>query len=727
MPPKNFNTSDIPYRDIDFQVDTIPDLNSDTGGYMSGNDNTITINYKRGDKEWNDWSQSDNVLIHEQKHRDNQNSGMFAYAIDPYQAYKLQMHDEISANIASLVALRQRYLETGDISVFLNEENSRFAFYGEAIKKGEINPRSEYKEDFDKDMSLIVNGTKDMWMRGFANTQGYIDECSNNGCYYGENDNTHSQYYDENYQRGLDIAYTIGGVNFYEYMDKDIDIPEAGRKKLDSLLGRYNMDNFSNEELAEKFDIPAFDGSMSLEQYRQVVWHKLAMNEFTSSPPEYYDDKDQYLNTICFDKLLYEDKNTDEMTKNYLSENMKRYEEHFAQVIDNVDYYVLDAAVNSAAKQYEGKEPPKPNDEAYNKALDEVYTLHTNLKGDVNFNGDVCLRNVLCYTYLEEGLPEYADRVQNTSGWERTMQKYLKFVGHSDEEAKDAAHRMANGNKFLGAFVCFVGGPVASGVNKIKGLFSSDDKTIENTPLREFGEKTPKYREWEDKDGSRVSDIQYANLPDMRKDVIKKPVKSYGDQGGDMSSGNSDAEKEKMAKIIRYMNKINGTGKEVDVESSVDAICNKYGDKAYDLLLKAVNEPSNYAAIVGDNSIKTSRAALENLCKIDGEQKQKVMEYSETTAKTVGKSASPAKEPEKKQENVQDFADNMKKGHSRVLEMRQKLNEGHVEQADKTRINNLSKLRFESTHRSHLNTNIQPLTAERMRSLLNRASSDLGL
>lgn len=55
------------------------------------------------------------------------------------------MNDEISANMASLVYLRDKYLKTGDISVF-EEDGSRFRFYTDAIKRGEINPFSNKKK-----------------------------------------------------------------------------------------------------------------------------------------------------------------------------------------------------------------------------------------------------------------------------------------------------------------------------------------------------------------------------------------------------------------------------------------------------------------------------------------------------------------------------------------------------------------------------------------------------
>ena len=57
----------------------------------------------------------------------------------------------------------------------------------------------------------------------------------------------------------------------------------------------------------------------------------------------------------------------------------------------------------------------------------------------------------------------------------------------------------------------------------------------------------------------------------------------------------------------------------------VNALYDKFGDKAYDLLNKAVNEPYNFAQNIGDSSIKTSRQAVVALCNIDEAQKQAVI------------------------------------------------------------------------------------------------------
>ena len=221
---KKFN---IPTRNVDFQVDTIPNNKYHNGAYYYSR-NAIELSYRDGETRIN-------TLQHEQKHKDNQEAGLYDYDLSFEQTYKIHMHDEISANMASLIALRQKYIETGDISV-LDYSDDRYAFYKDAIKRGVINPHSEYKEDFDKEMALIANGTRDKWEENYADLYSKTHEIMS--LYALKNEE--GKICDQNYQKALKIAYTIGGVDFTQYMDRDVDISSSVKETSDALtiLGR---------------------------------------------------------------------------------------------------------------------------------------------------------------------------------------------------------------------------------------------------------------------------------------------------------------------------------------------------------------------------------------------------------------------------------------------------------------------------------------------------------
>lgn len=480
-----------PMRNIDFQVDTVSvERANNTGAYQNHETNSITSNFIKENNEWNEWAQGDNILIHEQKHRDNNNQGLFEYPVSPEQAYKLEMYDEISANMASLLLLRQKYLETGDISIFDKTEQGRFSFYKEAIEKGEINPRSNTKEDFDKEMRLIANGTKDMWMQEFAETELYRDCGASSAVSYGDMTGKYAQYYDQNYERGKKIALTIGGVDFTQYLDNDVEIPEVGRKQLrEYLIGNENykpaedVKKLSNQDLAKKYNIPAYDGSMSLQQYQDYLQHYLLCQ-----------DQKYTLHYLGVGKLATDKEGLLDQSKaiNDAKNNGFNYIKANEELIT--------AAVTTAAQDYakKGDKLPEANDEAYNKAVDKLYEIEIDdgkNKRKVNIRQDLGLYDKDFEDNLPiTNLPDNAKKIvsENSDFWTRMK------------------------NKCKNAW------------NSVKDIFSSDkdENVIKNEVTNPVDKnKTPEYRQWANEDGSRVSEVQHRELPDMTKDIIRKPGK----------------------------------------------------------------------------------------------------------------------------------------------------------------------------------------------------------
>ena len=481
-----------PMRNIDFQVDTVSvERANDTGAYQNHETNSITSNFIKENNEWNEWAQGDNILIHEQKHRDNNNQGLFEYPVSPEQAYKLEMYDEISANMASLLLLRQKYLETGDISIFDKTEQGRFSFYKEAIEKGEINPRSNTKEDFDKEMRLIANGTKDMWMQEFAETELYRDCGASSAVSYGDMTGKYAQYYDQNYERGKKIALTIGGVDFTQYLDNDVEIPEAGRKKIENLpyisnTNADNLKNLSNQELTKKFNIPAYDGSMSLQQYQDYLQHYF-MSES--------------LNPAALQNIE-NDKSALETMKQAGTENIKANEA------------LINLAVTTAAQDYakKGDKLPEANDEAYNNAVNKLYEVEIgegknarkiNVRQNLNLD-DKDFNDNLPITNLPEDVKNIVS--ENSSFWNRMKTKCNNLWDEvknkfSDEDDEFDYDEDDNENNWI-------------------------ESAKKNEPINIIRKnKTPEYRQWANEDGSRVSEVQHRELPDMTKDIIRKPGK----------------------------------------------------------------------------------------------------------------------------------------------------------------------------------------------------------
>ncbi len=594
--------ADDKMRTIDFQVDTLSNENT-AGGYFTPNKRTVTINYQEGNEEFNDWSQSPTVLIHEQKHRDNYSQGMYVYALSPEQAYKVEMHDEISANMAALLYLRDEYLKTGNMAVF-EQENGRFAFYTDAIKKGEINPFSSKEEDFDKEMALIVNGTRDMWVRDFASTDSYLSTGKWYAQHRGEADGKHAAFYDENYDRAKKIMYTIGGVDFTKYMDKDVDIPSDGKRKI-----------YKGVKLAKELGLPDYDDKMSLLQYQNLLQHALVAQDKRAgmkSDEQIMPGEDRTAGQWNTDMAAYvyltDKKLTDYQQEEY-NNALKRVAQENKPLIDGI--------INNIADEYyaKGKSFPKGDDKAYNEAVNKLYSGQVKFnQDDLKFEGEVNLRkafNPNDELPLKE-LPDYArmqvDSLENMSNW-----SYAKI-------------QIANGwdkcKQWCG-----------DAYNTVKGWFGDEKKDeVENLPVHPIDKnKQPQYREWSAE--QRVSEVQKKQMLDLTADVIRKPSQLTPDEimarkkrdGLKTDMQKAAQEKAKMVQVIEGMNRINGNKNTLEPNVMVNALYDKFGDKAYDLLNKAVNEPYNFAQNIGDSSIKTSRQAVVALCNIDEAQKQAVI------------------------------------------------------------------------------------------------------
>ena len=402
-----------PMRKIDFQVDTLSHQ-SETLAYYDGNRKTITLNFYKpktnnqntntdknkktttptkkqppqkakghtskpvtaaapkddneGNKaqKFNDSSKGLGTILHEQKHRDSHRQGIYDDPLGVEEAYKLDMWNEISANMTTLVYLRNQYIKSGDSSIFETEENGNFKFYKDAIDKGEINPNSPYKEDFDKDMSLIVNGTKDMWMEKYSMAYGLLQN-PYNAAQLAEEGNEHAADYQDNYEKGKKIALNIGGTDFTKYIKNDVEIPDIGQIIMEDIkpLPVEEADKkLSNKEFAEKYDLPEYDGSISLLEYQKLLQHDILTKNtdqeaFSDTAKEIADNKknntDNNSARVIGQANLINSKNT-------LMQNVK----------------IITAAVDAAKNDYEkaGKELPPDNEELYNQKADQMYSVY---------------------------------------------------------------------------------------------------------------------------------------------------------------------------------------------------------------------------------------------------------------------------------------------------------------------------------------------------------------
>lgn len=573
-------------RTIDFQVDTVTvDKAAGAAAYFRNGDftigqNTITSNYVV-DKDNNQYNQSRETLTHEQKHRDNYLRGMYAYAVSPDQAYKREMHDEISANIAELISLREEYIRTGDISVF--DKERRFSFYKEAIEKGEIKPNSPYQEDFDKEMRLIVNGTQKMWMEKYGNDF-YID----NGVYHclaeGDFEGKYAEYWDKNYQNALKIAYNIGGVDFTKYMNKDVEIPQDGYAKMLENMHSYQKDfSLMPAQVFEKSGFPPYDGSISLYEYKKLLQHQMAINNFATGHQMFNGvtretktySKEEYLKslyskeTIDKYKEMYEKCTSPEVTNaDEVKEKFPTFEVYlkYMQSFDANDYQekfneatrneaFIDKIVEYQAAEYAktGKDFPQNNQQNYQKALNKIYCGaydmlqpdESNLKSNLSANAKQIAddSNKGWFDKLRDKAQSLKHRLTYIKDEKNEFndEKYVGLWGkirHKASQIKEDLTTEIVHNKDGSVTVCERG--VMEGVrDKISKWLKPEKTEVKNKPTHPVNKRAPEYPKWSK--NKRVSEVQHRKILDMRKPIIKQPTRSKVEQPTKITSSKDKA------------------------------------------------------------------------------------------------------------------------------------------------------------------------------------------
>lgn len=529
-------------RTVDMQVDTV-DVEQANGilGYYLPDRYSITLNYVKEGDYIDDEAITGTTLIHEQKHRDNYIQGMHKYVVSPEQAYKRNMHDEISANIAELVALRDEYIQTGDIAVF--DKKPKFAFYKEAIEKGEINPNSEYVEDFQKDMSLIVNGTQKMWMEQHAD--GYVDACLYRMTSEGDYEKKEAEHWDENYQKSLKIAYTIGGVDFTQFMEHDVEIPQTAKTKIsddvinnpDEAQQEYRL---SDAEIFEKCGFPPYDGSISLAQYKQLLYHQMAIDKLAHDSPSHNED-----GSVCspYERLqyLYSDAYRESTRETYnilVAEDTPDCEFMRKEFPDFESFYNYNLQIDSdfAPEVYKGclekaglhedfinrmvdfqaheyaktgKDfPQEDNPENYQQALQKMFGKAYDLYKPFCLDPQ---HNLSAQTFLF--VLEYEDGLRGEI-YRKLMELRYRLTHITDENGDSREVGLWEKMKHTARKI----------KQKVTDAFSEDETEDKNNQEGRAQRRIHVYREWQNKDGERVSEVQYQRILDLNKPIIKQPV-----------------------------------------------------------------------------------------------------------------------------------------------------------------------------------------------------------
>lgn len=248
-------------------------------------------------------------FAHENWHHHNDNIGYrMRYYFTPIEYYKLCMHDEISANIAAVLTARYEYLAAptkAKRKAVINRYKSTYLkFYFEALEKGKIHPEKRDKKHFEAEMRFIANGTQKMWLQKYAS-------------FYAPRTYRMLQRYvarsglvedsKKSYNFVLNKMYTIGGVNFAQYMEADINtaddkvrLAEQLRKVKTMRTGGIDIMNHVNSsyDLMAKVSVhnttEAFQNLLISAQLKYMLQDKTA---------EQLQENPQLVN-LCFVKIM---------------------------------------------------------------------------------------------------------------------------------------------------------------------------------------------------------------------------------------------------------------------------------------------------------------------------------------------------------------------------------------------------------------------------------------
>ncbi|MBR2136540.1 MAG: hypothetical protein IJ852_01090 [Alphaproteobacteria bacterium] len=163
------------------------------------------------------------------------------YKLKPDEYYKLCCHDEITANLAAILTARYEYIEAQNKqSVIDKYKNTYMGFYFRAIDRGEVNPLDNSDQARKKEWSLLGNGVQKMWMDLYypayaASLQRQLSR------FIGRQGFSKSK--NSNYVMLRRKMYTIGGVDFTQYITTDID-PKAQQLALFNEIGK--IETFRN-------------------------------------------------------------------------------------------------------------------------------------------------------------------------------------------------------------------------------------------------------------------------------------------------------------------------------------------------------------------------------------------------------------------------------------------------------------------------------------------------
>lgn len=263
----------VPSKNAVLQNDTISSGSSTMAYYFYPND-SITINVKP-DAAPNKYPEP--LIAHEDKHRQTEKSGVMNKPMSLAQYSKLNLYDEISANITELLYVRQLLIDKPNEKEAIKKEyNYCFSFYFEALEKGDIKLNSTNPKEFEKEMAFIGRQTQNMWITYYApSVTSYLKGNVNNMKTYLKTHN-YEQIKDNpiNYNNAKKEMLTIGGIDFTKYIP-DLQLSNNTASKADQMISDDFLRNDVEKAIGYWSDVNInMNHKLSATQQYNIACHK---------------------------------------------------------------------------------------------------------------------------------------------------------------------------------------------------------------------------------------------------------------------------------------------------------------------------------------------------------------------------------------------------------------------------------------------------------------------
>ena len=350
---------------LEYQESYSDDRADRVGGYYSSETRTITDIDNEGDG--NKGVAELALLAHEAQHMHQYSVVNFDADMSLSQHYKLHSYSEIGASIAEVLQIREMYKDAKTDEERENALKDTPLYYRNAIESGEINPLSSDMVDFDREMSLIANETTNAWMQ--ANAENYdknhVDMVCSETAWTGVSIKPN----DDNYKEGVSRCMTMGGIDFSQYLEKDIECYNNTVVRADEFLANggsrekalYCIRSNENEEVFNQIDVNVDEGLKGFSNYQkyQLTMQKALVNYLKENRKGRLSG---WVNRVKDGEII--DENVDDVCS-------KITEKYWSEFIAKGAALEVDVAKDGVSFS-------KANDKEFQAKMREIWTVETN-------------------------------------------------------------------------------------------------------------------------------------------------------------------------------------------------------------------------------------------------------------------------------------------------------------------------------------------------------------